>query len=237
MVQPIVLHNKNHNILTTPPRKVSLDTDRDEVTKLLTDLVDTMNSAGGLGLAANQIGRNFSVCVCKINDDIVQMVNPEIIETSGEDKISEEGCLSLPDIVVRVVRKENVKVKYIDPTTWRETEMAIEFPYSVVPQHEIDHLNGKLLTDYMTPMQRDLVRTKLKRIARGNMPIHYVGMVWRENKRSWALVGNYAQLLKFYSEQTKVAQQIANTILTEGEADGTDQNKSQEEATIETKEN
>lgn len=241
MIQAIVLHNKHHNILSTPPRKVDIATEKDDVIALVKDMTDTMEAAGGLGLAANQIGRNLSVCICKINDTLVPMVNPEIIEATGNDEISEEGCLSLPDVIVRVLRKETVKVKFIDPTNWIETEMVIDFPYSVVPQHEIDHLNGKLIIDYMTPMQRDLARTKLKRIARGNMPINYVGMVWRESKRSWALVGNYAQLLRFYSEQTQAKQQQANldkitdsaetNIITIGEANGTSEVNTQEEAT------
>ena len=162
---------------------------------------DTLQSVGGLGLAANQLGRNESVCIVKLDGNTITMVNPYITKREGEKKISVEGCLSLPDLTAKVERDETVTVKFINPDAdWSEQEIQIEFPNSVVAQHEIDHLEGKLMIDNLSPMQRNLVATKLKKIGRGNADINYVGMIWRDSQKSWSLVGPYMKLMEFYSQ-------------------------------------
>lgn len=204
MIQPIVLYSSNHNILRTKTKYSEIEKDKEELQKLVLDMKDTLESVGGLGLAANQLGRNESVCIVKFGEEIISMVNPVITGRQGETKISIEGCLSLPDITAKVERDEIVSVKFINPDNdWQETEMMVEFPNSVVVQHEIDHLNGKLMIDDFSPMQKNLIQTKLKRISRGNSDINYVGMIWRDSQRSWSLVGPYMKLMQFYSQFQK----------------------------------
>lgn len=204
MIQPIVLYSQSHNILNTKVSLVNLEEDKNPISSLISDLKETLSSVGGLGLAANQIGRNESVCLVNINGNIITMINPEIISHSNETKISIEGCLSIPDLSVKVNRYETVTVKFINPDfSWKEDEMFFEFPNSVVVQHEIDHLNGKIMIDELSPMQRNLIQTKLKRVSRGNIDINYVGMIWRDSQKSWSLVGPMHKLAEFYSQFQK----------------------------------
>lgn len=201
MIQPIVLYSSNHNILRTKTKYSEIEKDKEELQKLITDMKDTLQSVGGLGLAANQLGRNESVCIVKFGEEIITMVNPIITGRDGETKSSIEGCLSLPDITAKIDRDEVVSVKFINPDAdWKETEMVVEFPNSVIVQHELDHLNGKLMIDEFSPMQKNLIQTKLKRVSRGNADINYVGMIWRDSHHSWSLVGPYLKLMQFYSQ-------------------------------------
>jgi peptide deformylase len=201
MIQPIVLYSSNHNILRTKTNQSNIQNDRENLEKLIQDMKDTLESVGGLGLAANQLGRDESVCLVKLDNNIITMINPQIVSSGGEKKTSIEGCLSLPDITSKVERDETISVKFINPDTeWSEQEMEIDFPNSVIVQHEVDHLNGKLMIDYLTPLQKNLINTKLKKVSRGNADINYVGMVWRDSQRSWSLVGTMVKLMEFYSQ-------------------------------------
>jgi peptide deformylase len=201
MIQPIVLYSSNHNILRTKTKQSNIQTDKENLEKLIQDMKDTLESVGGLGLAANQLGRDESVCLVKLDDNLLTMVNPQITSRGGEKKTSVEGCLSLPDITSKVERDETISVKFINPDAeWSEQEIQVEFPNSVVVQHEVDHLQGKLMTDDLSPMQRNLIQTKLKKVARGNADVNYVGMIWRDSVKSWSLVGPYHKLMEFYSQ-------------------------------------
>jgi peptide deformylase len=214
MINPIVLYG-GHDVLTTKT-KVSDVNDKDTLNKLIQDMKDTLESIGGLGLTANQIGRNESVCLVWLDDNLITMINPQIVNRSGEKKTSIEGCLSLPDITAKVERDETISVKFVNPDwEWQEQEIEVNFPNSVVIQHEIDHLNGVLMIDNLTPLQRSLISTKLKKTARGNTNINYVGMIWRDSVKSWSLVGPYHKLLEFYNYRSN-----SNSFLTNGEVDG-----------------
>jgi peptide deformylase len=206
MIQPIVLYSSTHKILRTKTKRSDIDKDRENLEKLIGDMKDTLQSVGGLGLAANQLGRDESVCLVKISDEIITLVNPVITKRSGEQKTSLEGCLSLPDITAKVERDEIISVKFINPDAdWSEQEIQVEFPNSVVIQHELDHLNGKLMIDNFSPMQKNLIQTKLKKISRGNANMNYVGMIWRDSVRSWSLVGSYMKLMEFYMQTQKTS--------------------------------
>lgn len=201
MIQPIVLYSSNHKILRTKTKRSDISKEKESLEKLIEDMKDTLQSIGGLGLAANQLGRDESVCLVKFEDQIITMINPVITGREGESKISIEGCLSLPDISAKVQRDEIISVKFTNPdNNWQEEEIRVEFPNSVVVQHEVDHLNGKLMIDNLTPMEKNLIATKLKRVSRGNMDINYVGMIWRDSQKSWSLVGSYMKLMQFYSQ-------------------------------------
>jgi peptide deformylase len=213
MIQPIVLYSSTHKILRTKTKRSDINKDRENLEKLIGDMKDTLQSVGGLGLAANQLGRDESVCLVKIGDEIITLVNPIITKRSGEQKTSIEGCLSLPDITAKVERDEIISVKFINPDVdWSEQEIQVEFPNSVVIQHEIDHLNGKLMIDNFSPMQKNLIQTKLKKISRGNANMNYVGMIWRDSVRSWSLVGSYMKLMEFYMQTQKTNEENTSEI-------------------------
>lgn len=210
MIQPIVLYSSSHNILRKKTKYTDIENEKDSLQKLVEDMKDTLKSVGGLGLAANQLGRDESICLVKFGEKIITMVNPVITGREGETKISIEGCLSLPDISAKVQRDEIVSVKFTNPDNdWQEEEIRVEFPNSVVVQHEVDHLNGKLMIDNLTPMEKNLIATKLKRVSRGNMDVNYVGMIWRDAQKSWSLVGPYMKLMQFYSQFQQKEENLA----------------------------
>lgn len=213
MIQPIVMYSSTHKILTTKTKNSDVNKNREELETLIRNMKDTLNSIGGLGLAANQLGRDESVCLVKINDQVVTMINPIINERMGEKKISIEGCLSLPDITAKVERDEIISVRFVNPDNeYVEEELRVEFPNSVIVQHEVDHLNGKLMIDNLSPMQKNLIQTKLKRVARGNAEINYVGMIWRDSIKSWSLIGPFMKLMEFYNQSAeKHEENIADT--------------------------
>ena len=210
MIQPIVLYSSNHNVLRTKTKLSDVEKEKENLQKLIGDMKDTLQSIGGLGLAANQLGRDESVCLVQFGEQTITMVNPVITGREGETKISIEGCLSLPDVSAKVQRDEIISVKFINPDNeWQEEEIRVEFPNSVVVQHELDHLNGKLMTDNLSPMERNLIQTKLKRVSRGNAEINYVGMIWRDSQKSWSLVGPYMKLMQFYSQFQREEENLA----------------------------
>lgn len=203
MIQPIVMYNSSHKILTTKTKQSNVSSKK-ELEVLIQNMKDTLNSVGGLGLAANQLGRDESVCIVKFGNEILTLINPVITDRSGEKKISVEGCLSLPDINAKVERDEIISVRFINPDNdWGEEEIRVEFPNSVIIQHEVDHLNGKLMIDDLSPMQKNLIQTKLKRVSRGNTDINYVGMIWRDSQKSWSLVGPFMKLMEFYNQSAE----------------------------------
>ena len=204
MIQPIVLYSSNHNVLRTKTKRSDIEKEKESLQKLIGDMKDTLQSIGGLGLAANQLGRDESVCLVQFGEQTITMVNPVITGREGETKISIEGCLSLPDVSAKVQRDEIISVKFINPDNeWQEEELRVEFPNSVIVQHEVDHLNGKLMTDNISAMERNLIQTKLKRVSRGHVDINYVGMIWRDSQKSWSLVGPMHKLMQFYSQFQK----------------------------------
>jgi peptide deformylase len=138
------------------------------VKDLVSDLTDTLKKAKGLGLAANQIGvarRVIAVdlSVIDINQSLVVFINPEIIETSGEVEM-EEGCLSFPDVYLKIVRPERVKVRARD-IDGREFEMEADGVAARAILHEYDHVEGKLFIDCLTPLARTMIKGRLRKLA------------------------------------------------------------------------
>jgi peptide deformylase len=131
----------------------------DELRKLIADMFETMYAAEGIGLAAPQVGRNERVAVVDVEGKKFALINPEILATSGSPEKAEEGCLSIPDIYGDVVRPAEVTIRALD-------EQGV--PYEAAGnellgrcfQHEIDHLDGKLFIDYLSPLKRKAALTK-----------------------------------------------------------------------------
>lgn len=146
MVLPIIT-GADAPILRTTTKKVAAVTK--DVQKLLKDMEATTIAADGLGLAAPQIGSDQRVCVARINGRLTPMVNPEITWKSAITETAEEGCLSLPGTWVPVSRAVEITVTFQNAKGERKELKLADMDARVV-QHETDHLDGKLIIDYVS---------------------------------------------------------------------------------------
>ena len=136
---------------------------------LLDDMIATMYAAPGIGLAAPQIGvpRRVIVIDLSVGEDpsrVIRLVNPEFVEREGEQK-HEEGCLSVPGYSGSPTRPDRVVVRGLDPEGRERVYTATELLARAFC-HEIDHLDGLLFVDRLSPLKRDLMRRKLRKRAR-----------------------------------------------------------------------
>ena len=134
--------------------------------QLIQDMVETMYAAPGVGLAANQVGSLHRVFVANPSEDhdpakLLVVINPELVESQGEF-ISEEGCLSIPEFRDEVRRARRVLVRGLDRNE-RPIQVEGEDLLARIFQHEIDHLNGVLFVDRLSPAKRDILLRKLKK--------------------------------------------------------------------------
>ena len=132
-----------------------------ETKEMLDDMKKTMYACKGIGLAAPQIGVPFRIIIVHSEHGLIQLINPEILESEGEEK-GDEGCLSLPDISVNVVRDARILIKGVDANE-REVEYEASGLLARIFQHEIDHLRGKLIIDRLSKPKRDLFKSTLKK--------------------------------------------------------------------------
>lgn len=136
------------------------------VRQLVTDLFDTMRAEQGVGLAANQIGETRRVAVVDTDeDDAVVLINPTLIEQEGQEK-GEEGCLSIPEIYGDVVRATQIVVETtsLEGERVRVTASALRARAIL---HEIDHLDGILFLDHLSPLKRRMLQAKWKKMRKG----------------------------------------------------------------------
>ena len=145
----------------------------DKLSRLIEDMTETMYSADGIGLAATQVNVHKRLLVLDISETRDQprvYINPEIVESEGTETC-EEGCLSVPGIYAEVSRAETVRVKaqQADGAVFEE---ELDGMHAVCLQHEMDHLEGKLFVDYLSPLKRRMVTKKLEkqRKASGQKP-------------------------------------------------------------------
>ena len=143
----------------------------DGTRQFLDDMFTTMYAARGVGLAAPQVGVSQRVIVVdpiRADDAEPQpmaLINPEILWRSDEPNVFEEGCLSLPDFYVEVERPASLRIKYLDRHN-KEQELLAEGFLATVLQHEIDHLNGILLLDYVSKLKRDVALRRFKKMKK-----------------------------------------------------------------------
>lgn len=152
-------------------RKVSQDvtTFDENLQVLIDDMFETMYDARGVGLAAPQIGINLRLSVVDVEGDKknqLVLINPEIIESFGK-KEYQEGCLSVPGAYDKVIRADKVKIRALDRQA-KPYEMEASGLLGECFQHEIDHLNGKLFVDLLSPLKRKLLRRKMDKFLRGH---------------------------------------------------------------------
>lgn len=141
----------------------------DSLQTLIDDMFDTMYHARGVGLAAPQIGISLRLSVIDVDGDKknqIVIINPEIIASEGEKEF-EEGCLSVPGAYDTVIRSEKVTVKALD-RTGKSFELKAEGLLAECLQHEIDHMNGKLFVDLLSPLKKAMARKKLEKFKRQN---------------------------------------------------------------------
>ena len=132
--------------------------------QLAEDMAETMYLSRGIGLAAPQVGVPFNLIVVDIGDQLIELYNPKII--SAEDfYLAQEGCLSVPEVMLEVERAERVVVEGLD-RNGKTVELEAQGLLARVLQHEIDHLHGTLIIDRVSGIQRQLIRGKLKKLRR-----------------------------------------------------------------------
>ena len=142
----------------------------DKLRTLADDMLETMYDAPGIGLAAPQIGvlDRLIVLDCAVKDQDPQplvMFNPEVLLSSDDESVHEEGCLSIPDQFAEVTRPAEVRVGWID-RDGNPQEKEFDGLWATCAQHELDHLNGKLFIDYLGPMKRQMMTRRSAKMKR-----------------------------------------------------------------------
>ncbi len=138
---------------------------------LADDMLETMYDAPGIGLAAPQVGvMNRMLVMDCIKDDLAAaepmvLINPRVIDASTDLNVYDEGCLSIPDQYAEVERPARVKVEWTD-LDGKTVQQDFDGLWATCVQHEIDHLNGKLVIDHLKPLQRQMITRKMQKLKR-----------------------------------------------------------------------
>ncbi|PSQ98765.1 MAG: peptide deformylase [Bacteroidetes bacterium SW_8_64_56] len=182
MVLPIYVYG--HDALRQETEPVEENTD--DLQSLIDDMIETMRNAAGIGLAAPQVGRTerlFVVDLTPMADEMAEaeeplppqpmvLINPEIVEESTETVDLEEGCLSIPEVREAVTRPERIRMRYLD-RTFEEQEIEAGHMLARVLQHERDHLDGILFTDYLSSFRKRLLQRPLREMVNGEVEADY----------------------------------------------------------------
>ena len=141
-----------------------------DVRRLMDDMLETMYDAPGVGLAAIQVGVPRRVIVLDVATDEEEpqpllMANPEIVQLGETLRTHEEGCLSIPGVNVEIERPAEVTVRYVD-RDGAARELAADGLLATAIQHEVDHLDGKLIIDFLSRLKRDMIIRRLKKQQR-----------------------------------------------------------------------
>ncbi|CAM1355003.1 MULTISPECIES: peptide deformylase [Tenacibaculum] len=172
-------------------RKVGKDIDADypELSKLITNMKETMYNANGLGLAAPQIGKDIRLFLIdaspfKDNEELDEeereilgnfnrvFINAKIIKEEGDEWAFNEGCLSIPSVNEDVWRQETITIEYQDENFKKHTEVLSGLAARVF-QHEYDHIEGVLFTDKLSSLKKRLIKKKLENISKGKVNADY----------------------------------------------------------------
>ena len=137
------------------------------IRRLINDMAETMYTAPGIGLAATQVNQHIQLIVIDIStekNNLMVFINPQIIAKSGEQDY-EEGCLSVPGVYESVTRAQNITVEALDKDGKKFT-LDADGLLSVCIQHEMDHLLGKVFVEYLSPLKRNRIKTKMVKLQR-----------------------------------------------------------------------
>lgn len=178
MKLPIYLYG--HPVLRNPSEKI--DATYPDLKQLIEDMMETMYTSEGVGLAAPQIGRNIRLVVIDANPVAdtypecagkkLVLINPEIEVLEGDKVSRAEGCLSLPGLSEDVKRIENIRLRWLDADLKEHDEVISGFLARIV-QHECDHLEGKVYIDHISPIRKQLIKGKLRNIVEGKIRCDY----------------------------------------------------------------
>jgi peptide deformylase len=178
MILPIVAYG--HPVL----RKIAAEIEPGHpgLNELIDDMFETMYQSEGVGLAAPQVSQSIRLIVIdaspyeKDNPDLKGfkrvLINPRIIEESGEEWSFNEGCLSIPEIREDVMRKPRIRIQYQDMDFNSYDEVYQGIPARII-QHEYDHLQAKLFVDRINPLRKILLKRRLNDISTGNIEVAY----------------------------------------------------------------
>ena len=140
----------------------------DRIRRLVDDMLETMYAAEGVGLAATQVDVHERVIVIdtsEARDEPIVLINPELIDKSDEMTLVDEGCLSVPEIYDKVSRHARVRVRALD-RSGAVREFDAEGLLAVAVQHEMDHLLGKVFVEYLSPLKRSRIKTRMLKKTR-----------------------------------------------------------------------
>ena len=138
-----------------------------EIGRLIADMAETMYAAPGIGLAATQVDQHIQLIVIdtsKEQNDLLVLINPKIVVKSGLQDF-EEGCLSVPGVYEMVTRAEKITVEALDKQG-KKFKLNAEGLLAVCIQHEMDHLQGKVFVEYLSPLKRNRIKTKMVKLQR-----------------------------------------------------------------------
>jgi len=144
----------------------------DELRRLADDMLETMYAAPGVGLAGIQVAVPRRVVVLDVSDegeapDPLVLFNPEIVSLGSDTRIHEEGCLSIPDVRIDIERPSTLTLRYLD-REGAQRELQANGLLATAIQHEVDHLDGKLIIDFLSSLKREMVVRKFKKLARSS---------------------------------------------------------------------
>jgi len=148
-------------------KALPVETVDESISALVRDMLETMYKAPRIGLAATQVNVHKRVVVIDISEEKDQplcLINPEILEKDGTEEM-DEGCLSVPGVFEKVSRAEKIRFKALD-REGNPFEMEVDGLLAVCVQHELDHLEGKLFVDYLSPLKRHRAKKKLEKDRR-----------------------------------------------------------------------
>ncbi len=164
-----ILHFPDHRLRLKAQPVSQVD---DQVRQMVRDMYETMYQAPGIGLAATQVNIQQEIIVMDVSEEKDQplcLINPKTINSDGSEEM-EEGCLSVPGFYENVTRAENVKIQALNENG-ESFELAADGLLAVCIQHEMDHLEGKLFVDYLSPLKRQRIKKKLVKLEKsGELP-------------------------------------------------------------------
>lgn len=181
MILPIYIYNSE--VLRAENHEIDFETiNKEEFAQFLENMQQTMENADGVGLAAPQVGKNVRVLIVdgrQLTDTYPElknfhriMINPTILEQSEDTVTYGEGCLSIPDVHCDVVRPKSLTISYYDQNFELKTESLDGFGCRMV-QHEMDHLEGVLFIDKVSPIRKKMIGSKLHNMSKGKFRTHY----------------------------------------------------------------
>jgi peptide deformylase len=165
MAQLPILNYPDPRLHTVAKPVIAVDA---RVRQLASDMFETMYAANGIGLAATQVDMHERLIVIDVSEERSQgmvLINPELIWVSPEMSKNDEGCLSVPGIYDGVMRHDRVRVKALD-LDGSQREIEAKGLLAVCVQHEMDHLMGKVFVEYLSPLKRNRIKTKLVKAQR-----------------------------------------------------------------------